>query len=99
MKPGLCLFPSAGLWTGPGSTRRAAGLAAALLVASQWAGLAGWRHGPDFAHGPHRALAGLIGTLGPGRVAVVHDDPAGLATSLRPHPPRVRPGAGAIPAR
>ena len=75
MRPGFCVLLSAGVASRAAAARRVAALAAGLLLAAELSGayrLAA--HGDSFAHGPHRAIVGVIGARDLGDVAVVHDD-------------------------
>ena len=94
MKPGLCLFLAAGLsnpGTGDATSGRAGGGPADRVAVGRARPVG--RPPRHFAHGPHRAMADLIRDLGPGQVAVVHDDPAALGIHLRP-----RSGTSSAPA-
>jgi hypothetical protein len=74
MRPGVCLLLASGIAS---RARRTAMATCGMLIAAQAFGVYQLAaHGDHFAHGPHRAISGMIRRVGPGEVAVVHDDPS-----------------------
>jgi hypothetical protein len=74
-RPGLCLLAAASLAVNGRIIRRLACFATGLLIAGQGLGVVQLVFGGEhFCHGPHRTIAATISELGPGEVAVVHDD-------------------------
>jgi Dolichyl-phosphate-mannose-protein mannosyltransferase len=75
--PGISLLLGSGLGCSHPVARRAAGLAAGLLIAALGIGVIELAHnGTSFAHTPHRRIARMIRELGERDVAVIHDDPS-----------------------
>lgn len=80
-RPALVLLATSGLAAPDRRARRAAGAAAALVIAGQvWGVGILERHRERFNHGPHALIAAAIREQGLGRVAVVHDSPGTLAS-------------------
>ena len=77
MRPGLCLFMAAGTASREPRARRTALAASVVLIVCQAGGVYQLAvHGDHFAHGPHGTISRMIRRVGPGEVAVVHDDPS-----------------------
>lgn len=75
--PGLSLLLASGLGCRRPGGRRAAGIAAGVLIAGLGVGVAALaRNGSSFAHTPNRSIARMIRELGERDVAVIHDDPS-----------------------
>ncbi len=80
MRPGMCLLLASGVASR--ARRTAVACCGALIVAQGFGVYQLAAHGEHFAHGPHRAISGMIRRVGPGEVAVVHDDPSDRAIFL-----------------
>jgi hypothetical protein len=88
LAPGLALFIASGLASAARWGRVAATAAVALAVAANSYGVAQLAvNGDAFAHTAYRPIGDLIRRIGPGEVAVIHDDGGSFVESWPTHVP------------